>query len=484
VITREDFYIGGAWVASASGETTNVVSPSTEEVVGAVPVSVPADIDRAVEAARRAFDVGPWPRMSVADRAGYVAAIAELFSNRIDEAVDVQIDEMGGTRSFLDPVTRAALAGIGAAIGLAAELGTRELRQVGSSKVMVIRDPIGVVAGIVPWNAPIAVVFTKIVPALLAGCPIVIKPAPESPLSAYLVAEAAAEAGLPEGVLSIIPGGREVGEHLVSQSGIDRVAFTGSSAAGARVAAICGEQLKSVTLELGGKSAAIVLDDADLDRDMDALIRSSLPNTGQVCFATTRVLVPRSRSAEVVERLVDRVGRLEIGDPHRASTFFGPLAAPRQRDRVEAYIRCGLDEGAMVVLGGGRPAGLDKGWYVQPTIFTGVNNGMRIAREEIFGPVVCVIEYGNEEEAVAIANDSEYGLGGAVFTADVARGLDVAARLQTGTCQINQCPAGGGGGPFGGVKRSGIGREKSREGIESYYELKSVPLPVGYDPAA
>jgi aldehyde dehydrogenase (NAD+) len=311
---------------------------------------------------------------------------------------------------------------------------------------------------------------------------VIVKCAPETPLSVYLVAEAAIEAGLPEGVLSILAGGRELGEYLVTHPGVDRVSFTGSSAAGRRVAELCGGLLRGVTLELGGKSAAVLLDDLDLDRHVGAIIASSLPNNGQVCYATTRVLVPKSRSSEIVRRLVEQVGTMTVGDPHSSDTDFGPLVAARQRDRVEGYIKSGQDEGAKIALGGGRPDGLTTGWYVEPTIFIEVDSSMRIAREEIFGPVLCVQEYEDEDQAVAIANDSDYGLGGAVFTDDLQRGLTMAARIRTGTCKVNEAPPGGGGAPFGGVKSSGLGRERGREGHDSYFELSSITLPAGFEP--
>jgi betaine-aldehyde dehydrogenase len=484
MITRDVFLIGSSWASPKGSGLQSVVSPATEEVIGTVPESTNADVDAAVSAARDAFENGPWPRMDFSERADYMSRIGQLLTPRIEEAVRLQIDEMGGPRVFVAPVTSGTVGEIPYVIEAARRIETREIREGSTGKVVVMRDPIGVVAGIIPWNVPIASVVGKMLPALLSGCPIIVKPAPETPLSAYLVAEAAVEVGLPAGVLSIVPGGREVGEYLVSHPGVDRVSFTGSSAVGARVAALCGEHLKSVNLELGGKSAAIVLADASVDRHLSTLIGSSMPNNGQVCFATTRILVPRERSAEWTERLVEAVEAMKIGDPQEADTDFGPLVASRQRERVEGYIRSGREQGATVALGGGRPAGLSKGWYVEPTIFTNVDNSMKIAREEIFGPVVCIIDYDNEADAVAIANDSEYGLGGAVFSDDVAHGLEVAARVQTGTCRINEAPPGGGGGPFGGVKRSGLGRENSNEGFESYYELKSIALPSGFVPTS
>ena len=483
MFTRDAYFIGARWAEPASQSLIEVISPTTEEPVGRVPDGTPADIDAAVAAARAAFEQGPWPRMSVKERGQYLLQMVEFLGHRLEEAVTLQIDEMGSPYSFARPTNEGVLASVQHDIDVAASIELREIRDGAIGKILVIREPIGVVAGIIPWNAPLPLVLSKFVPAALTGCPIVIKPAPETPLSAYLVADAAAAVGLPAGVLNIVAGGRETGEHLVGHPGVDRVSFTGSSMAGSRIGALCGEQLKRVTLELGGKSAAVVLPDADLDRDLGTLIASSMPNNGQVCYATTRILAPSSRAPELIERLVSAVSAMKVGDPHDPDTAFGPLVAQRQRDRVEGYIAAGRQAGATVALGGGRPAGQPRGWFVEPTIFVDVSNSMTIAREEIFGPVVSVIEYDTEDEAVAIANDSEYGLGGAVFTGDIEHGLEVAARIKTGTCRVNEAPPGGGGGPFGGVKRSGVGREHAREGYETYFELKSVALPAGFTPS-
>jgi aldehyde dehydrogenase (NAD+) len=482
MITRDNFFIGSNWASPAGTGKLNVISPITEEVFGQVPEATSDDMDRAVASGRRAFDDGPWPRMSIAERAGYLKRLAQLLEPHIQEACDLQINEMGGTRKFYRNQTAVTLGQrIYDAIAMAQEANTREVRNGPFGKVVVSREPIGLIAAIVPWNVPLSAMMMKLVPAMLAGTPVIVKPAPESPLSCYLIADALAELGLPEGVVSIIPGGREVGEYLVSHRGVDKVSFTGSTVAGRRVGAICGEQIKPVTLELGGKSAAILLDDCDLLMTMPTLIRISLMNNSQACIATTRILVSRKRYDEVVERLVAMVGKMKVGDPFEEDTDFGPLAAERQRDRVVSYIRSGLDEGAKLALGGGRPP-IPRGWYVEPTIFTEVDNSMRIAREEIFGPVLSMIRYDDEADAVRIANDSEYGLGGAVFSADVAHGLAVAAQIQTGSCVINDGPIGGGGGPFGGFKRSGLGREQALEGLYSHYQLKSVALPAGIDP--
>jgi aldehyde dehydrogenase (NAD+) len=478
MITRDTFFIGARWVRPAGSGSINVVSPITEEPIGRVPDSTPADIDEAVTAARRAFDIGPWPRMSLSERGEFLLRMAELLEPRIAETINLQINEMGGTRKFIQAVTGSPKARVRHAIDVARKLPLREVRDGYLGKVVVLREPIGVVAGIIPWNAPFASVMSKMLPALLTGCPIIIKPSPETPLSAYVIADALDQVGLPPGTISIIHGGREVGEYLVSHPGIDKVSFTGSTAAGRRVGSICGDQIKPVTLELGGKSAAIVLDDVDLGRALPALIGSSMPNNGQACVATTRILAPQSRYQELVDRLTASIGSMKVGNPLEDDTDFGPLVASRQRDRVEGYIKAGIDAGARIALGGGRPP-IKKGWYVEPTVFTHVDNSMRIAQEEIFGPVVVVMPYSTVDEAIRIANDSEYGLGGGVFTTNVERGLSVAAQLRTGSCVINDGLLAGGGGPFGGYKKSGIGRESGPEGIANYYQLKSVSLPPG-----
>ena len=481
VIDQDRFFIGGKWSRPRGNEYLDVISPSTEEVIGRVPVSVNEDFDDAVASAREAFDHGPWPRMSAANRAGVVERLVDTLGPRADELTEVQVDEMGSPVSWIGAVTDAF---VGPVIHEECEMARHfqfETIQSGlAGDVLITQEPVGVVGAIIPWNGPIGLCMTKLLPALLSGSTIVLKPAPESPLDGYILAEAVRDAGIPDGVVSIIPGGREVGAHLVRHPGIDKVAMTGSSAAGRKIAASAGNQMKRVTLELGGKSAGIVLEDADLGSTIQHLVVGSMQNTGQVCAAISRLLLPRSRYDEFVGAFCEAVSALKVGDPHDEDTFFGPLVASRQRDRVENYINIGRDEGATVALGGGRPAGLDRGWYVEPTVFTDVKNGMQIAQEEIFGPVVVLIAFEDEEDAIAIANESPFGLSGAVFTPDGKKGLDLARRIRTGVYSINQymIPFAA---PFGGYKLSGVGREGGVDSLRAYTETKSICLPPGFD---
>jgi len=473
---HDKLFIGGEWVDPAGSEVIEVISPHSEEVVGRVPEGTTADIDRAVAAARTAFDEGEWPRMSPEDRIAAVQRFSDLYAARMMDMAQVITTEMGS------PITFSQLAQspapwmmLNTFIQTAKDHVWEEERTgVLGSPVIVRSEGVGVVGAIVPWNVPQFVTMSKLAPALLSGSTIVIKPSPETPLDAMLMAELLQEAGIPKGVVSVIPAGREVGEHLVRHPGVDKIAFTGSTAAGRTIASICGEQLKRVSLELGGKSAAIVLDDADLDATMQGLKFASLMNNGQACVAQTRILASRDRYDAVVEALAETVRGMSVGDPDDPTTEIGPLVAERQQERVDKYIALGQEEGARVVVGGnGRPAGIDKGWYVQPTVFADVDNSMRIAQEEIFGPVLAVIPFDDVDDAVRIANDSEFGLAGSVWTGDHDLGMDVARRVRTGTYGVNQYSMDFVA-PFGGFKASGIGREFGKEGLEHYLELKSI----------
>jgi aldehyde dehydrogenase (NAD+) len=478
---HKQLFIGGEWVEPASSRTIDVISPHSEELVGRVPEGTEADIDRAVAAARDAFDNGEWPRLSPEERIAAVQKFSEVYAAHIPDLAAVITEEMGSPITFSNLAqSPAPWMMLNTFLDIAREYPWEERRQgVLGSEVIVRREPAGVVGAIVPWNVPQFVIMSKLAPALIAGCTIVVKPSPETPLDAFVMADLLDEAGIPKGVVSVIPAGREVGEHLVRHPGVDKIAFTGSTAAGRRIASICGDQLKRVSLELGGKSAAIILDDADLAATVQGLKFASLMNNGQACVAQTRILASRDRYDEVVDAVSGMVGALAVGDPHDEATEVGPLVAERQQERVEKYIALGQEEGAKVVVGGnGRPSGLDKGWYVKPTVFSSVDNSMRIAREEIFGPVLVVIPYDDPEDAVRIANDSEYGLAGSVWTSDIDHGVDIARRVRTGTYGVNQYTMDFVA-PFGGYKGSGIGREFGVEGLSHYVELKSIVPPAG-----
>ena len=477
-LDRDALLIGTQWRSPATDDVIEVVSPHTEEVVARVPEGSVADMDAAVAAAREAFDHGPWPRMSPDERIEVVSRLSALYAAKLDDMATLISTEMGSPISFSKLAQAPApWMQIEAFISIARDFPWEATRSGAlGGDVLVRHEPVGVVAAIPPWNVPQFTILSKLIPALLTGCTIVIKPAPETPLDTYLLGELLIEAGVPEGVVSIVAGGREVGEYLVRHPSIDKVAFTGSTAAGRKIGAICGEQLKRCSLELGGKSAAIVLDDADLTTVVEGLKFVGVMNSGQACVAQTRVLVSRDRHDEVAQALAEGIGSMVVGDPLDPATEIGPMVARRQQERVNSYIEIGQQEGATLLAGGSdRPDGLDAGWYVRPTVFAGVDNSMRIAQEEIFGPVISVIAYDDMDDAVRIANDSEYGLAGTVWTADREAGLGVARRVRTGTYGVNTYTMDFAA-PFGGFKASGVGREFGPEGLAQYTELKSVYL--------
>ncbi|MEU6142001.1 aldehyde dehydrogenase [Streptomyces sp. NPDC047081] len=477
-VEHRELFIGGEWTAPATTGRITLTSPSTEEAVGSVPEAVEADVDAAVAAARRAFDDPQgWASWDNARRAAALRSLADELERRTDDiarlvslqnGMPIQLSPLleGGFpvriyRWYADLVERQAV--------------EEERPRARGGATLVRREPVGVVGAIVPWNYPQGLAAFKLAPALAAGCTVVLKPSPETLLDTYLFAEAVAASGLPAGVVSIVPGGRETGAYLVAHPDVDKIAFTGSTAAGRSIAETCGRLLRPVTLELGGKSAAIVLDDADLDlgRMGRDLFGATFMNNGQTCHLSTRILAPASRYAEVVDTFAQLASSLTVGDALDPATRIGPMVTAAHRDRVEGYIAKGRAEGARLVTGGGRPGHLERGWFVEPTVFADVDNRSAIAQEEIFGPVLAVIPYTDEDDAVRLADDSRYGLAGSVWTADPERGRAVARRLRTGTVGVNgytpDIAA-----PFGGVKDSGLGRELGPEGLSAYQNLKSV----------
>lgn len=472
-MNTDRLYIDGAWVPSTGQGTIDVVNPSTEQVIATIPEGTAADVDAAVAAAAAAFET--WGATTVEERAGYVQAIADGLTARLEEIGATISSEMGMPKSWAVGIQAGLPTGTFANMaGIMREFEWEE--RVGNS--LVVREPVGVVGAITPWNYPLHQIAAKVAPALAAGCTVVLKPSEVAPLNAFLLAEIIHDAGVPAGVFNLVTGtGPVVGEAIAAHPDVDMVSFTGSTRAGTRVSELAAQTVKRVHLELGGKSANILLDDADLATYVPGGVFGCYLNSGQTCSALTRMLVPRDKQDEAVALAVAVAESLAVG-PAESDATLGPLVSAAQRDRVQAYIQKGIDEGARLVVGGtGAPDGLDTGYFVQPTIFADVTADMTIAQEEIFGPVLVIMPYDDEDEAVRIANSTVYGLAGAVRSASDERAMRVARRLRTGQVDVN-----GGSfnpnAPFGGYRRSGNGRELGKFGLDEFLETKSLQLPA------
>lgn len=478
VANPDALFIDGQWMKPATQDRLELFNPATEVCLGSVAAAGLADVDRAVAAARRAFDDGPWPRMSVAERAARMRDLQACLVKRsrsLDLSWHLQI---GVPVAFAMGSSAAVASRLEYYATMAEGFAFEDMRPSGgrvTKHAVVVREAVGVVAAIAPWNGPFGSLMIKLAPALAAGCTLILKPAPETPLEALLLAEAAEEAGLPDGVINVLPADRAAADLLIRHPGVDKVAFTGSTEVGMHIAQVCAARMARYTMELGGKSAAIVLEDYAPDALGPALAPLVTTLCGQVCINYSRILVPRARYAQYVESLAAAMAAIPVGDPASPDTRMGPLAMARQYERVKTYIEKGIAEGAQLVSGGQRPPGMDRGHFIQPTVFGNVSNDMTIAREEIFGPVVAIIPYVDVDDAVRIANDTPFGLSGGVFTNDVDRAYAIARRIRTGHFTQN--------GrefdltnPFGGFKGSGVGREGGTEGLEAFTEVKTIFL--------
>ncbi|MCW2914503.1 MAG: aldehyde dehydrogenase [Actinomycetia bacterium] len=499
----DNMFIDGGWTQSDALGVIEVIDPATEEVIGSVPDADVKAADAAVEAARRAFDEGPWSRMSPRERGVMLRRFAAVLDERHDALKELVMAETGSTGFLADYIQVRGTIDIAQWVADAVEHAVQWTEvsppvggPIGMAGHAVVREPAGVVAAITPFNFPFFLNIVKVIPALAAGCTVILKPHPWTPLNAYEIARAAQDAGLPPGVLNVITGGVEVGEVLTTHPMVDMVTFTGSTPTGRRIMAAAAPTVKRLQLELGGKSASIVLDDVPEEHVAGMGVMTSMVHAGQGCAIQTRVLLPEHLLDAYVEGARNSLSYLKVGDPREKDTFIGPLIREQQRERVEDYVQSGLAEGAELVFGGRRPDHLAKGFFYEPTLFINARNDMRIAQEEIFGPVLTVITYRTEAEAIRIANDSIYGLGGGVVTANTARGFNVARRIRAGNVavqtvgpQVSNFEALAGTGPgwsaeqagrigitgvFGGFKQSGVGREWGHHGIEEFTELKAI----------
>ena len=468
-------YIGGRWVAPVADGRIEVVSPDTEQVSAVVAEATEPDMDAAVAAARQAFDVGPWPRLEPAQRAAAVRKMAEILKGRTGELAAAFVAEIGALASF---APFAAMEGSGtfasfAALGESYEWVKQMPCALPGHKALVIREPVGVVAAIAPWNMPYAIMAQKVAPALIAGCTVIVKPSPETPLEAYIIAEAAEAAGIPSGVLNLVPAQRAASDHLVRNPGVDKISFTGSTAAGRRIASAAGERIARVTLELGGKSPAIVLDDFPTEAAAKIFARTITVLSGQICATLSRAIVPAARHDELAEAIAAEMRTVKIGHSDDPSAEMGPVAMRRQLERIEHYVDAGRKEGAKLVTGGRRPPHIERGYFFEPTLFANVDNNMTIAREEIFGPVLCLLPARNLDHAVEMANESSYGLNSSVLTNDGDAVYKISRKLRAGGVAQNGLKADFNL-PFGGFKQSGLGREGGVEGMLHYTETKTV----------
>jgi acyl-CoA reductase-like NAD-dependent aldehyde dehydrogenase len=472
----DNFFIGGKWVQPSSGSKIDVLNSGTEELFVSVAEAQEADVNRAVAAAREAFDNGPWARMTHKERAGYLRAIGNEIESRIDDLARIWTTESG----VVHAIAKLSIPGLRKTYDYYAGLAdtfpfVEEHKPAAGNVGLLVREPVGVVAAIIPWNAPSGLIAYKIAPALLSGCTVIVKASPEAPGAAYVMAEICEKVGLPPGVFNIVTADRAVSELLVRHPGVDKVTFTGSTLAGRKIASICGDRIARCTLELGGKSAAVILDDYDVETAAKTITGMATFLTGQVCSSLTRIVVNRKRHDKLVDALSASFANVKVGDPFDSAYQMGPLAMSRQRDRVEGYIAKGKAEGATLASGGSRPAQLNRGYFIEPTVFGNVDNHSTIAREEIFGPVLSVIPADDEQQAVEIANDTIYGLNASVFTNDAERAYTTARRLRSGTVGHNSFRtdftiA------FGGFKQSGLGREGGTEGLLPFLETKTVIL--------
>ena len=480
IADREQVFIGGQWVDSTGDEWIDVVDSWSERTAARVRSATADDVARAVAAARASFDKGDWVRTPIAERADVIDAIADGLEARLEDLTTLGIVEVG-VPVPVSAMTQQMTIGLFRAVAEEARNVTliEERPRTDGGVSRIVKEPNGVVAVIIPWNGPIGTIAFKVIPALAAGNSVVLKTSPEAPLSpsvfADVIGDLVAAGRIPEGVVSVLVADREVSETLVTNPDVDHVTFTGSTVAGRRIMSLAADRVAKVSLELGGKSAAIILDDADLNTVLANAPMGGCMQSGQACIALTRVLVSRNRHDEVVAGYQAALSQIPIGNPWEQTNFLGPLTSARQRERVEGYIEAAKAEGAQVVYGGGRVG--DQGFFVQPTIIDNVRNDMSVAQEEIFGPVISIITYEDEDEAVAIANDSIYGLSGAVFTTDLEHGFEVAQRIRTGTVNVNTSVIDFTL-PFGGYKQSGLGREGGPEGLEEFFETKTVHFPA------